>query len=99
MKHTTKSASLGELACPHLRDYPTRQAKPTKPNTHAISVSFNSHPLCDLLATSYQPLATDLTQVLDFSRFLSISPSANTRVYRKYRILSLSLSFLRSSRW
>jgi hypothetical protein len=29
MKHNQRSASPGELACPHLRDHPTQEAKPT----------------------------------------------------------------------
>src|SRR6187401_3070311 len=39
MKHTRKSASPFEFACPLLSDHRTQRAKPTDPITHARSVS------------------------------------------------------------
>ena len=40
MKHKNKSASPGELACPHLSDHPTQEAKPKQKNDRGRSVSF-----------------------------------------------------------
>jgi hypothetical protein len=39
MKHTNKSASPGELACPHLSDHPTQEAKQRSNPNHGRSVS------------------------------------------------------------
>jgi len=38
MKHAKESASPGELACPHLRDHPTRQAKQRNIPNHGRNV-------------------------------------------------------------
>ena len=38
MKHNQRSASPGELACPHLRDHPTQEAKQQSNSDHGRSV-------------------------------------------------------------
>ena len=50
MKHTNKSASCFEFACPHLSDHRTQKAKPNSKNNRGTSVpsvflSFGAQPL------------------------------------------------------
>jgi hypothetical protein len=43
MKHNQRSASPGELACPHLRDHPTQEAKQQSNSDHGRSVVCSDH--------------------------------------------------------
>jgi hypothetical protein len=132
MKHSNKSASSGELACPHLSDHPTQKAKSQRSGdpayslnglrpkriNHGRSVVCSDHHTSALFLTSTAELRTRFTQTsadigvcpssgtatfdylktdallqpVEFTLFLSFSPSPNPRNYRKYRVLSFSIS-------
>ena len=88
MKHKYKSASPCELACPHLRDHPTRQAKPTSydPTDElcTFSAQFFAVRLSTCSACSAYPFEKDLA--------LSPQPSAlglHLSSLRRYFTMSL----------
>src|SRR5436190_19218942 len=99
MKHRTESASSGELACPHLSDHPTRQAKErTNPN-HGRSVPIFLVPLRDLFGHSGSELRGDLkTPVIPQIPHFRSNPSARSadspvhRLSPFHRILNVTVS-------
>jgi hypothetical protein len=94
MKHRNKSASSGELACPHLSDHPTRQAKPTSydPTDELCTFSAqffavrlstcsacSAYPFEKDLALSPQPSALGL-HLSSLRRYFAMSPRRRSAV-------------------
>src|SRR5436190_8160907 len=77
MKHAkTESASSGELVCQHLRDHPTRQAKPNR-NHNRLCVYFSrvsSSGLQRFCALNFEFLLSPQSTVLSPDLFLSQVP-------------------------
>jgi hypothetical protein len=63
MKHNQRSASPGELACPHLSDHPTQEAKPKRNDHGSTFVCSDQHTGAPFL-TSIGELRTGSAQAL-----------------------------------
>jgi hypothetical protein len=94
-----KSASSGELACPHLSDHPTQKATQRTTPNHGRSVPIFLVPLRDLFGHSGSGLRGDkktpvIPQIPDF-RSNPSAPSADRHVRRLspfHRILNVTVS-------
>ena len=99
MKHTSKSASPGELACPHLSDHPTQEAKQHSNSNHGRSVPIFPVPLRDLFGHSGSELRGDQkTPVIPQIPHFRSNPSARSadspvrRLSPFHRILNVTVS-------
>jgi hypothetical protein len=78
MKHEHKSASPCELACPHLSDHPTRQAKQHSNSTHGRTVVCSDHHTGAPFLTSQGELRTRFPQT---SAHIGVCPSSGTATF------------------
>ena len=78
MKHTNKSASPCELACPHLRDHPTRQAKQRTSPNHGRTVVSSDHHTGTLFLSSQGEFRTRFPRT---SAHIGVCPSSGTAMF------------------